>query len=86
MMGSCNEEETHSNTARVFPSDKPVDNCARSSDQPEIINPGEQGPGAEHSLWTNDSPNDTGVVESCSSWACKALGLVLGAELWDITN
>ncbi len=63
-----------------------MDDCARSSDQPEIVDPGEQGPRAEHSLWTNDSPNNTGVIESCGTWACETLGLFLGAKLRNVTN
>lgn len=63
-----------------------MDDCARSSDEPKPVDPGEQGSGTEHSLRAHNSPNNTGIVEGCGTWACETLGLVLGAELWNVAN
>lgn len=77
---------TYGNTAGVSPSDEVVNDCAHSSDHPEPVDPRKQGARAKHSLRTDNSPNDTSVVEGRSTGACEALRLVFGAELGDVTN
>ncbi len=60
--------------------------CACGADEPEPVDPREQGSRAEHPLRAHNSPDNTGVVESCSAGACETLGLILRAELGNITD
>lgn len=60
--------------------------CTYSSHEPKVVDPREQSSWTEHSLGANDSPNNTGVVESCGARASKALRLVFRTELRDVAN
>lgn len=77
---------TYGDTTRVSSSHDPVEDCAHSSNQPKVVDPGEQGSGTKHSLRADNSPNNTGIIEGCGAGTNKALGLVWGAEFRDVTN
>ena len=78
------EKKTYSNAARVSAGNHVVDDSDDGSNEPEPVDPGEQSARSKHPLGTNNSPNDTGVVESGGTWASEALRLRLRAELRDV--
>jgi hypothetical protein len=83
---SFRKNATYSNALGVPPGDEVVSNSDEETNEPEPVDPSEQGTRTEHPLRTDNTPDDTGVVEGRGTGADEALRLSLRAELRNIAE